>query len=122
MYRYFCLILLFFSILFAFLACEKEDIDIISGINDENFGITQIDEVFTECSENIPPIPQGLYSRVEKHVYSPDGKMIFIYNSRIFESLWGPVYDAPIAYLYDKENRILATYDIFEMIFKGSWG
>jgi len=70
----------------------------------------------------MPMLPAGLYGRGGPDGFAPDGKMLRAYNSKIFETLWGPVYDAPILYLYDKENKILATYNVFELIFKNNGG
>ncbi|MDR2259035.1 MAG: hypothetical protein LBE14_07800 [Treponema sp.] len=53
---------------------------------------------------------------------TPDGRLLRVYNSDIFETQWGPVYDAPVIYLYDKENKVLATYNVFESVFEKSWG
>jgi hypothetical protein len=56
-----------------------------------------------------------------KKTVAPDGKTICVYNGKTKETQWGPLY-APVAYLYDKENRELYKYDILELISDQFWG
>jgi hypothetical protein len=116
------LFLMFLFLFFLILNCRKQNVSGITDANKENVQIGQIAEPYIRNSENIPPIPSGMYYYGTQDLSTPDGRLLRIYNSEIFETQWGPVYDAPIIYLYDKENRVLATYNVFELVFEKSWG
>ena len=89
-------------------------------LEEQEIYINDINQIIN--SENKPSLPSGFHYFGIEDIYSPDGKMLRIYSSEIFETEWGPVYDAPIIYLYDKENNVLGTYDVFVLIFERSWG
>lgn len=82
----------------------------------------QVDKAVIRDPTNLPQTPLGFYNRGGEYGFTPDGKLLRAYNTEIFETRWGPVYDAPILYLYDREDRILAIYNVFELIFEKSWG
>jgi hypothetical protein len=111
-----------FLVFLLFLNCKKQNVSSITGVEKEIFQIDQIDEPCIRNLENSPQIPPGMYYYGTKDLFTPDGKLLRIYNSEIFETQWGPIYDAPIIYLYDKENKVLATYNVFELVFEKSWG
>jgi len=115
---------IFLLIFLTFITCKKQNTDSISEVR--TIEIYPIDEPVIRNFESLPATPAGLYNRGTEYgtayVFAPDGKVICAYNSEIFETPWGPVYDAPVLYLYDKENKILATYNVFELIFKKHGG
>jgi hypothetical protein len=111
-----------FLVFLLFFNCKRQSVVGIVDAQKENSQVDRIDEPYIRTSENIPPIPPGMYSYGMKDLFTPDGRLLCIYNSEIFETQWGPVYDAPVIYLYDKENKVLATYNIFELVFEKSWG
>ena len=102
--------------------CKKQNTNTISETKTETIDVYQFDEPFFRHSNNLPQIPPGLYHHITEDVFAPDGKMVSVYNREIFETPWGLDYDAPIIYLYDKENNVIATYDILDLVAKSFLG
>jgi len=124
MCKYYFLLTLLVLIVFPLTNCKKQNNTTISAekevyqFDEETY---QFDEPFFRHSGNLPPIPPGLYHHRTKDVFAPNGKMIRVYNREIYESRWGPDvpdYDEPILYLYDKDNNVIATYDVLELVYE----
>jgi len=119
---YIRIILFLLLVISFFIDCKNQKSGSISDKGKEILEVHQVNEPFIRNSENTPPVPPGMYYHGTKDGVAPDGKLLRVYNSEIFETQWGPVYDSPVIYLYDKDNVVLATYNVFESIFNSSWG
>ena len=131
MIKFLHLFLIFFIILFS-ISCIKKvkenvseeipEYPLVIETENNDFETQQNNDPFIRTFENMPPVPQGMYYRGGPNCFSPDGKMLRVYKSEIFDTIWRQVYDAPIMYLYDYENNILAIVDVFEIVFNKDWG
>jgi hypothetical protein len=116
MCKYAVSILLLMPLLFTY--CKKQDSRVFSETDEPT--VQQTDEHIPRNSEDIQPM--GIYpTYAPEGTVAPDGKMIRVYNNETMETQWGPVY-APVIYLYDKENKELAKYNIRDLISEDFWG
>jgi hypothetical protein len=83
----------------------------------ENMKVSQIDETISKNNEKIQSM-RAYYGM--KDVFAPDGKMVRVYIGRTLETQWGPIF-APVIYLFDEKKRILAEYNILELIDERFW-
>jgi hypothetical protein len=109
-------ILSFVLIAFSLVYCKKQNTNIILETETEAIEAYQFDEPFFRHSGNLPSIPPGLYYHRTGDIFAPDGKMVSVYNREVSETPWGLYYDAPVIYLYDKDNNVIATYDILDLV------
>jgi hypothetical protein len=106
---------IFTILLFLFVfGCKKQGAQVVEIKNTE----TDIaSEVFVEDPGNTTTLTR--YAGMDD-VFSPDGKILRVYNNEVKETQWGPIY-SPVIYLYDGENRILSKYNTFELVSEDFW-
>jgi hypothetical protein len=91
------------SLVLFLICCRKENIGVVN-------------EPKTEDMQ-----PMGIYQGTEEMV-APNGKIIRVYNAaETMETQWGPLY-AAVIYLYDKDQKELAKYNILELISENFFG
>jgi len=61
-------------------------------------------------------IPPEMFYHNSNDALPESGHNLFIYNSEIMETQWGPLYGIPIIFLFDNKNNLLTTYSVQELI------
>ncbi len=108
-------------IILLFITCKKQDTVVINEEKPDVQLIYPVSEPYIRIPENDPPMPSGMYPSGMDDGIAPEGKLLRVYESELLETLWGEIRVAPIMYLYDKDNRILGTYDVSKILSEKFW-
>ena len=111
-------------IIFLISCVEQEDYTLSTSIeNDIENNIVSEQEIIEQVNINnvmlIEPLPLGRYYNMVDN-FSPDGKMLRVYNDEIMDTRWGPIF-SPIIYLYGSNNEVLATYNTITLVSEYFW-
>lgn len=130
MYKCIIISIFFFAFILS-IGCKKQHTDNIPEPNITPVNIKKNEETITRNLDDIEPHPLGMYHGINdtsspckmygsKDIFSPNGKVLRVYNNEIKETLWGPIY-SPIIYLYSRNNEELAKYDTHDLIAEDFW-
>ena len=102
-------------LLLIFASCKKSD----NISNNEPFDKYILEDTCKQDTVDIVPLPLGIYRGTED-VFSPNRKMLRVYNNEVMDTPWGSIY-SPIIYLYSKENKELAKYNTDDLVSDNFW-
>lgn len=83
----------------------------------ETSEIKSMSESVIQKFDNTPAL--GIYYGM-KDISSQDGTMIRVYNDKLKETAWGPIY-SPVIYIFSKEGTVLAKYNTIDLFSRDFW-